>query len=314
MPNPTISIAMPFFNSRSTLALAIRSMLQQSFEDFELLLCDDGSTDGSLEIARSFKDPRVIVWSDGGRRRLAARLNECIDRARGPYLARMDADDVAFPDRLRTQLRFLEQRAEVDLCGGQALVFGAKGTALWRFTPPVRHRAIVMQPYRGFPLWHPTWMGKTEWFRRWRYKETALLGQDQELLLRSYEQSCFANVPELVLGYRQEHVSIKKLARYKLLWTKFVFDHEGGSMPVHRRAAFITIQMARLGANCVAALGGPTRRLGRQGAEAPTPEQLEAWRALWSGLQAAESTSSELMHSQAFGTEALRSGPLEAGS
>jgi glycosyltransferase involved in cell wall biosynthesis len=308
MPNPTISIAMPFFNSRGTIALAIRSILQQSFEDFELLLCDDGSTDGSLEIARSFKDPRVIVWSDGNRRRLAARLNECIDRARGFYLARMDADDVAFPDRLATQLRFLGQRREVDLCGGQALVFGAKGAALWRFSPPARHRSIVHQPFRGFPLWHPTWMGKTEWFRRWRYKETALLGQDQELLLRSYEQSCFANVAEIVLGYRQEHVSLKKLARYKLLWTKFVFDHEGESMAAHRRAAFIMIQLARLGANCVAALGGPTRRLGRQGAAAPTPEQLEAWKALWSELQVVESGLSGAIPSQTFAAEVLEAG------
>src|SRR6201989_3102104 len=106
MANPIISIAMPFFNSCGTLALAIRSMLQQSFEDFELLLCDDGSSDGSLDIARGFKDPRVIVWSDGNRRRLAARLNECIDCSRGFYLARMDADDVAFPARLPLQLTF----------------------------------------------------------------------------------------------------------------------------------------------------------------------------------------------------------------
>ena len=83
MPNPTISIAMPFFNGARTLDRAIRSMLQQSFEDFELLLCDDGSSDNSAEVVRSFKDPRIVFWSDGGRRRLAARLNECIDRARG---------------------------------------------------------------------------------------------------------------------------------------------------------------------------------------------------------------------------------------
>jgi glycosyltransferase involved in cell wall biosynthesis len=296
---------MPFFNSRSTLELAIRSMLQQSFEDFELLLCDDGSTDDSLEIARSFKDPRIITWRDGERRRLAARLNECIDRARGAYLARMDADDVAFPDRLATQLRFLEQRRKVDLCGGQALVFGAKGSALWRFTPPVRHRGIVLHPFRGFPMWHPAWMGKTEWFRRWRYKETALLGQDQELLLRSYKHSCFANVPEIVLGYRQEHVSLKKLARYKLLWTKFVFDQEGESMPIHRRLAFIMIQIVRLGANCIATVGGPTRRLGRQGAEPPTAEEREAWKALWSGLRATVSASSEFVPPETFGQEAL---------
>jgi hypothetical protein len=151
-------------------------------------------------------------------------------------------------------------------------------------------------------------MGKTEWFRQWRYKETALLGQDQELLLRSYEQSCFANVSQIVLGYRQEQVSLKKLVRYKLLWTKFVFDHEGDSMPAHRRAVFIMTQLARLGANCVAALGGPTRRLGRQGAEAPTPGQLKVWKVLWSELQAVESASSGIVPPQTFGPEALEAG------
>ena len=107
MSNPVITIAMPFYNSAATLELSIRSLLNQSYGDFELLLCDDGSDDQGLAIARSFDDPRVICWSDGRRLRLAARLNECIDRARGLYLARMDADDIAYPDRLRQQLDFL---------------------------------------------------------------------------------------------------------------------------------------------------------------------------------------------------------------
>ncbi len=83
MPNPVITIAMPFYNSAATLELSVRSLLNQSYDNFELLLCDDGSDDQGLAIARSFDDPRVICWSDGQRRRLAARLNECIDRARG---------------------------------------------------------------------------------------------------------------------------------------------------------------------------------------------------------------------------------------
>jgi glycosyltransferase involved in cell wall biosynthesis len=107
MPNPVITIAMPFYNCAATLELAIRSLLNQSYGDFEVLLCDDGSDDQGLAIARSFKDPRLICWSDGRRLRLAARLNECIDRARGRYLARMDADDIAYPDRLAQQLASL---------------------------------------------------------------------------------------------------------------------------------------------------------------------------------------------------------------
>src|ERR1700743_863972 len=114
MPNPVITIAMPFYNCAATLELAIRSLLNQSFGDFELLLCDDGSDDQGLAIARSFDDPRVICWSDGRRRRLAARLNECIDRARGQFLARMDADDISYPDRLARQLAYMEANPDVD--------------------------------------------------------------------------------------------------------------------------------------------------------------------------------------------------------
>jgi glycosyltransferase involved in cell wall biosynthesis len=308
MPNPTISIAMPFFNGARTLSLAIRSMLQQSFEDFELLLCDDGSTDNSAEVIRSFKDLRVIFWSDGRRRRLAARLNECIDRARGQYLARMDADDVAFPDRLAVQLRTLQQNPELDLCGGPAIVFGESGTPLWQFTPAPQHAGIVAHPARGFPLWHPTWMGRIEWFRTWRYEETALLAQDQELLLRSYRQSRFANVTETVLGYRQERVSLKKLARYKVLWSRYVFHHEGHTMSAVDKTRFLLVQGARLAANCIAAVGGPTRALGRQGASSLTDAERIAWQRVWNSVSEPDSS--------AFGSSLLpdpATGFLQAG-
>ena len=93
---PGITIAMPFFNSSATLELSLCSLLNQSCGDFELLLGDDSSDDQGLAIAHSFNCPRVICLSDGRRLGLAARLNECIDRARGLYLARMDADDIAY--------------------------------------------------------------------------------------------------------------------------------------------------------------------------------------------------------------------------
>lgn len=308
MPNPTISIAMPFFNGARTLGRAIRSMLQQSFEDFELLLCDDGSSDHSADVVRSFRDPRIVYWSDGDRRRLAARLNECIDRARGRYLARMDADDVSFPQRLEAQLRTLEQQQEIDLCGGPALVFGEKGTPLWQFTPPAAHAGIVAHPARGFPLWHPTWMGRVEWFRKWRYEETALLAQDQELLLRSYRQSRFANVTDTVLGYRQERVSLKKLARYKVLWSRYVFHHEGEAMSAGGKLGFLLVQGARLGANCVAAIGGPARVLGRQGASPLSDAQRSAWERVWNNVSDVETAASESPLMAGSATEFLKAG------
>jgi glycosyltransferase involved in cell wall biosynthesis len=276
-----ITIAMPFFNSAATLELAIRSLLHQSYTDFELLLCDDGSTDKSLAIAHSFHDPRVICWSDGRRLRLAARLNECIDRARGLFLARMDADDIAYPDRLAHQLAFLMTRAEVDLCSAGAMVFGKYGRPLWRFSPALEHAGITRSPFRGFPLWHPLWMGRIEWFRRWRYEEGALLAQDQELLLRSYPNSCFANLPQVLLGYRQERVTLRKLLRYKLLHIRYVSGQPGAVRGRWQQLQLLLVTAARFGANCVAVLGGPDRRLGHQAAQAPSAEELAEWRSVW---------------------------------
>jgi glycosyltransferase involved in cell wall biosynthesis len=283
MPAPTITVAMPFYNSAATLELSIRSLLDQSEGDFELLLCDDGSTDHGLTIARKFRDERVIWWSDGKRKRLAARLNECIDMARGEFLARMDADDIAYPNRLAMQLNFLRQQSEVDLCSGGAMVFGRYGRALWRYSPPTCHAQIVRSPFRGFPLWHPGWMGRTAWFRRWRYDDRAWLAQDQELLLRSYRQSRFANLPRVLLGYRREHVTLKKLLRYKLLHIRYACQQPGHRLSGWQKAQLMAVSSARLGANCVAFLGG-TRRLGHQSAFEPTPAELAEWSAVWTQL------------------------------
>jgi glycosyltransferase involved in cell wall biosynthesis len=124
MSTPRVSIILPFLNAGAAFPPALRSILQQSHQDWELLLCDDGSTDGSLELARSLDDPRVVVWSDGRTKGLAGRLNECIDRARGAYIARMDADDISYPDRIRLQLEFLEQHPEIDVVGCRMLICG----------------------------------------------------------------------------------------------------------------------------------------------------------------------------------------------
>jgi glycosyltransferase involved in cell wall biosynthesis len=286
MPNPVITIAMPFFNSADTLELAIRSLLNQSYGDFELLLCDDGSDDRGLMIARGFRDPRVICWSDGRRLRLAARLNECIDRARGLYLARMDADDIAYPDRLARQLAFLVDHAEIDLCSAGAMVFGKHGRPLWRFNPATDHAGITRSPFWGFPLWHPMWMGRIEWFRRWRYEASAWLAQDQELLLRSYRHSHFANLPQVLLGYRRERITLKKLLRYKLLHIQYVCKQPGVSPGGWQKLQLLGISAARFAANCAAVLGGFEHRMGHQAARAPSAAELAEWRSLWNLLAA----------------------------
>ncbi|MGL5269675.1 MAG: glycosyltransferase family 2 protein, partial [Selenomonadaceae bacterium] len=115
-----VSIGLPFYNDEKTLRYTIQSILLQSYTDWELILLDDGSTDGSLAIAKSIKDKRVRVVSDNENKGLAVRLNEIANLANGQYLARMDADDLMHPDRIKEQVLFLEENPEIDVVGTNA--------------------------------------------------------------------------------------------------------------------------------------------------------------------------------------------------
>jgi len=106
-----ISIGISIYNAEKYLVDAINSVLEQTYENWELVLVDDGSTDNSLKIAQEFaiKDNRIRVISDGLNKKLPARLNQIINEAKYDYIARMDADDVMHPQRLEKQLQFLEK-------------------------------------------------------------------------------------------------------------------------------------------------------------------------------------------------------------
>ncbi|MGA2136993.1 MAG: glycosyltransferase family A protein [Bryobacteraceae bacterium] len=220
MNPPLVSIAMPFYNSARTIAASIRSILRQSYENWELLLCDDGSTDAGRAVASSFDDPRIVVWGDRRRLELGARLNECIERAGGAYIARMDADDIAYPQRLARQVRFLQECPAVDLTGGWAVLFTDAGTPVGKRADPSGHAGIARRPLYSFKLIHPTFMGKASWFRRYYYRADALRCEDHDLLYRAYNDSRYANLPEIVLGYRQGSIDLRKRLRSRWMWSR----------------------------------------------------------------------------------------------
>lgn len=207
---PLVSIAMPVWNSEKTLPLTIRSLILQSYPNWELLLLDDGSTDATVAMARSFADSRIRIFSDASRLGLAARLNQAIDLCQGQYFARLDADDIAYPDRLAVQVAFLQANQNVDLVGSAGMVFGNNGEAIGVLPVDESHAAICSNPWSGFYLGHPTWMGKMEWFRQYRYDSAAIKAQDYDLLLRTFKNSQFAGLPEILMGYRQDRISMRK--------------------------------------------------------------------------------------------------------
>ena len=207
---PLVSIGMAIFNCESTLGAAIRSILNQTYWNWELILIDDGSQDQTLLVAESFKDSRIRLVADGLHMHLASRLNQAIAMSKGKYFARMDGDDIAYPERLQIQVDYLENHPDIDLIGTKMILFGREGQAIGSTTVKQSHSEICCNPWAGFYLSHPTWMGKTEWFRTYQYQPRAIRAQDQELLLRTYKNSQFATIPDILLGYRQESLSLEK--------------------------------------------------------------------------------------------------------
>jgi glycosyltransferase involved in cell wall biosynthesis len=291
---PMVTIAMPFYNAEKTIALSIRSLLAQTLTDFELLLCDDGSTDGSAAVVSSFRDRRIVFWSDGHRRKLSSRLNECIARARGEFFARMDADDIAYPERLEKQVDHLRARPGVDLLAAHAIVFGSDGETIGKKSGPVLHEDLVRFPLRGIRMWHPTWIGRLHWFQKHRYREDAPLGQDQELLFRAYRTSRYEVMDQILLGYRQEQLVLKKMVRYRWLW----FRHAGATLRGPKGLLWTTLlaalSLTKAATDCVAVWSGLRYRLLRTRARSLSDLERQEWTAVWQRLQQQDVKQSSL--------------------
>lgn len=201
--SPLVTVAIPVYNAGKHLRLAVLSIVRQTFADWELLIIDDGSTDNALQNIADIDDPRIRILCDGSNKGLPARLNEAVDLARGRYFARMDQDDVSYPERFARQIAVLQQDSRLDVVAARAITIDKDNEATGLFPYSLRHEEICAQPWRGFYLPHPTWFGRVEWFRKHRYAVPGpYFCEDQELLLRSYRDSRFATVDEILLGYR----------------------------------------------------------------------------------------------------------------
>ena len=281
---PLVSIGMPVRNCQETLQFAIRSLLEQTYPHWELLLIDDGSSDETLRVAQRFTDSRIKTYSDGESRGLSARLNRALAMSRGKYFARMDGDDVAYPERLERQVSYLEQHPDVDLVGAWVIVFDQAGTPLGKRAGPEAHSAICARPFAGFPLAHPTYVGRLEWFRRYRYSEVLPKSQDQELLLRSYRFSRFANVPEILLAYREERIDLKKIltSRHFLVCSLFNEFQRQKRLALALRA--LAEQTVKAVVDCIAVGTGLNYRILRHRALPITSEEQQEWARVWASV------------------------------
>ena len=196
-----ISVGIPFLNCADTLAHAIRSVFAQSYTDWELILVDDGSTDGSAAIAASIKDERVRVIGDGRTLGLSTRLNQIASLARGVYLARMDGDDLMHPERLAAQLEWFSGPRRCDVLATGACVIGENGTP-WGITGLMRLDLNGRSAAWGPHILHPSIMAPAEWFRAHKYDPVFDRAEDRELWCRVASETKFDRIPRPLMYYR----------------------------------------------------------------------------------------------------------------
>ena len=210
---PLLTIGLPFFNNQHTLANAIKSVLIQSYKNWELILINDGSTDCSYDIAvgMSKADSRIIVISDGQNKGLIARLNQIIDLASGNYIARMDSDDMMLPGKLEKQMAVLMKNPGIDVIDTAAYTIDEydNPTGLRGMEDIAKNKKGAI---KNVLLFHPTVIAKTNWFRANPYSPDFLRAEDYELWNRTFSNTVFYRIKAPLFLYREGNVNVKNYA------------------------------------------------------------------------------------------------------
>jgi glycosyltransferase involved in cell wall biosynthesis len=194
-----VTVLMPVYNAEKFLSLAIESILQQTFTDFEFLIIDDGSTDQSVAIVTSYPNPRIRLYQNEQNLGISATLNKGIELARTELIARMDADDVSYPGRLQSQVDYLKANPSCAMVSSLVRVISEDG----KLVRQDRFKSEHFYYNLTFICWlyHPTVM-----YRKQAVQEvgmyTATYAEDYELFWQLSRNFKFYNLPEVLLDYR----------------------------------------------------------------------------------------------------------------
>jgi len=239
--DPEISVIMSVYNGERYLREAIDSILTQTFSDFEYIIIDDGSTDSSVDIIRSYSDSRIrlIQQKNAG---LAAALNKGIELAKAKYIARMDADDISHPNRLMLQYSYMLNHNDIDILGGHAYLIDEEGVTIGEKLKPTTPKALRRSMEYACPLIHPTYLVKSKVYRDMGgYDVRFSNAEDYEFLLRAFDSGkSIVNINKYLLCYRVRTKSSRPaLDRYQMFVTRI-------ALKVHRRRARGISEDARL--------------------------------------------------------------------
>ena len=203
MAGPDISVLVPLYDGADFVAEALRSALAQEGVSFEVVVVDDGSTDDSAAIVAAFADQRVVLVRQANAG-IAAALNAAAARARGRYLARLDADDLCRPGRLRAQSAVLDRDPGCVLVASDFEVVDARGRLLDRRAVPVSDLALKARLLVQSPVAHGSVLLRRDAFERaGGYRTGAEPAEDYDLWVRLAPLGTFRSVPEPLYAYRE---------------------------------------------------------------------------------------------------------------
>lgn len=217
---------MPVYNSERYLKIAIDSVLKQTYRNFELLIFDDGSTDNSLAIIKSYKDERIKTYHSKTKKGYVVHLNEGLRRAKGDYIARMDADDICLPQRFEKQINYLKKNKLIVLVGCFGFIINEEGKVVDKLPKPIGPDKIKKSCLYYGPHIHPTIMFRKNVINKvGRYREKYLYVEDIDLYYRlifsGYKTD---NIPEYLFKYRvhpnstNRYFKEKNTKSFRLKW------------------------------------------------------------------------------------------------
>ena len=212
---------MPVYNGERFLRDSVESILGQTFTDFEFLILDDGSTDSTWEILQRYaeKDTRIVLIRNERNIGLTKSLNKGLNLARGEYLARQDADDISLPQRLELQVKFLAAHPEVSLVGTGMKIIDENGNILRLQQPPADHESITAELLlKNHAIGHSTVIARLSALKEFGgYDERFPFAQDYDLWWRLSRKKKIANLPEILVRWRDAPGNISRESRKEQL-------------------------------------------------------------------------------------------------
>lgn len=219
---PLVSVLMTVFNSEQFIREAIDSLLQQTYENIEIIIVNDGSTDTTCEIIESYKDNRIVYKDNGKNIGIVKSRNLAIETAKGKYLATLDSDDISMPDRIREQVEFMEAHADFGMCGTYYHIIDGEGKTLTDVRFPDNDIDVKTHFIAGNCFCHSSVMVRSGITDAMFFSEAFPMAEDFELWYRISKKTKVRNIPSFLTKYRMHGSNIsmnKKKAMYGYIKT-----------------------------------------------------------------------------------------------